>query len=172
VCTKLHYWLDQSEKAGNPGGDGASFALLRFSACAGPGFGIGLTSSLFDRTPVVNLSAFSTKFENDHVQSFDTLARAFVVQISAQVGTQGIEVNAPNPTLFAAIQARFRAFMGHLAGLTGWFRPFSKARRSQAIDRSGLAFAMIDLKSPISEPQGVVSSSRRGQEVFLEGASE
>lgn len=51
----------------------------------------GFKSSFFERRLVVNVSAFHTKFDNFQVQSFDPVARSFLVQNAASVISKGAE---------------------------------------------------------------------------------
>ena len=53
---------------------------------------IGIKSSFFDRRLTINASAFVTNFDNFQVQSFDTNARAFVVQNAAKVRNKGFDL--------------------------------------------------------------------------------
>lgn len=52
---------------------------------------VGVKSSFADRRITVNVSAFSTKFDNFQIQSFDPSLRAFVIGNAAKVDSKGIE---------------------------------------------------------------------------------
>ncbi|MEG3178717.1 TonB-dependent receptor [Sphingomonas sp. RB3P16] len=53
---------------------------------------VGIKSSFFNRRLTIDVSAFVTTFDNFQVQSFDTNARAFIVQNAAKVRSKGVDL--------------------------------------------------------------------------------
>lgn len=52
---------------------------------------VGVKSSFLDRRLTVNVSAFTTRFSNFQVQSFDLNTQSFIVQNAASVRSRGVE---------------------------------------------------------------------------------
>ncbi len=75
-----------NDQAVTPGG---SLVILPERSHTGE---IGIKSSFLDRHLTLNVSAFTTSFDNLQVQSFDTNLQTFVISNAAKARTKGIEV--------------------------------------------------------------------------------